>query len=1070
MAEYKISAKIDADTRKFKSKIQSAINTVKKYQSEAKKSKDVELDAKNERLKRTLRVSKKMLDTFNKTKSTSTLDANADKARRQIKIAKQMLDNYSRTKAKSTLDANSSAARAEVFRYKKILKSIPNKTRTRLVVNNESLSKITTHKAILKSIPNKITTMIDVDTNPLKRAYNYINNANNNFQSQLQSLANMVRVFGTVTSNMIGGALMSSFSALIPIIASLAPVLFAVANAGSVVTGGLVALAGAISIAGAGFVGFGAMAGSAIKMLKDGTLKATKETKNYQSALEGVKDTWTDIIKQNQASIFTALSNSLNAVKVSLQGLTPFLSGVSEGIAKASSKMLDWAKNSGTAQKFFDMMSTTGVSVFNKLLSAAGGFGDGLINVFTQLAPLFQWSASWLDRLGTSFQNWANSATGQNSIKDFMEYVRTNLPIIGNIFKNTFAGIGNLMKSFSGNSTSIFKALEGMTAKFKAWSETVGQSEGFKQFTEYLQNNGPVIMDLIGNIVMLLVNFGTAMAPIASVVLQAVTAIAGFVSELFKAHPAVAQLFGVIITLVGAFRFLVVPVMAIINFLGPLAGVFTNVAARVMPLVSRFGLLKTIMLLGSRAITILSGAFTALSGPIGIIIGVVVGLIAIFVTLWKTNEGFRNACVQAWNIIKTIVTNAITGIITWLQQLLSIVMSTIQPIIPLLQQLGAIVMQVLGVVFTGAIKAVMIVIQMFAAQMKIIWTIVGTIIQTAIQLIVGILTAFIQFITGDFSGAWLTLQQTISNVGQMIWQAIQSIWSTIQSYLFSVFSAIVGKTVSSWSQIWSIISGKLASILSNVVSYFSQVLSNIINYMAQVVSNIISTWDNIVNTIRNALSNAVNAVISGMANILSNIISSMSNIVSAVISGMVRFVDSVRNGLKNAISAARSFISNFKSAGMDMIRGMIDGIGQMAGQLMEAARGVAKKALNAAKSALGIHSPSREFRSLGQYSMLGMIKGIDSGRGSAIRAVNKVAKGMTKTFSPNLSANIPSPNKVSANFRNLNGQLTQQVEHTHNFETSPNKRLLRIEMDLNNDALTSIVNGKNATRHSIFEL
>ncbi|MBD3455740.1 hypothetical protein HIL16_15135 [Staphylococcus aureus] len=51
------------------------------------------------------------------------------------------------------------------------------------------------------------------------------------------------------------------------------------------------------------------------------------------------------------------------------------------------------------------MMNTTGVSVFNKLLSAAG-FGDGLVNVFTQLAPLFQWSADWLDRLGQSFSNW----------------------------------------------------------------------------------------------------------------------------------------------------------------------------------------------------------------------------------------------------------------------------------------------------------------------------------------------------------------------------------------------------------------------------------------------------------------------------------------------------------------------------------------------------------------------------------------------------------------------------------------------------------------------------------------
>ncbi|MBD3529951.1 hypothetical protein HIL11_15205 [Staphylococcus aureus] len=50
--------------------------------------------------------------------------------------------------------------------------------------------------------------------------------------------------------------------------------------------------------------------------------------------------------------------------------------------------------------------------------------------MFTQLAPLFQWSADWLDRLGQSFSNWANSAAGENSITRFIEYTKTNLPII----------------------------------------------------------------------------------------------------------------------------------------------------------------------------------------------------------------------------------------------------------------------------------------------------------------------------------------------------------------------------------------------------------------------------------------------------------------------------------------------------------------------------------------------------------------------------------------------------------------------------------------------------------------
>lgn len=91
-------------------------------------------------------------------------------------------------------------------------------------------------------------------------------------------------------------------------------------------------------------------------------------------------------------------------------------------------------------------------------------------------------------------------------------------------------GIGNLMKAFAQNSSNIFDWLVKMTAKFREWSEQVGKSEGFKKFVQYVQENGPVIMDLIGNIVRVLVAFGTAMAPIASVILKVVTALAGFIA------------------------------------------------------------------------------------------------------------------------------------------------------------------------------------------------------------------------------------------------------------------------------------------------------------------------------------------------------------------------------------------------------------------------------------------------------------------------------------------------------------------------------------------------------------
>ncbi|HDJ7567904.1 hypothetical protein [Staphylococcus aureus] len=1110
MTEYKIKATIEASVAKFKRQIDSAVKAVQKYKRTADKTKDVELSANDKKLQKTIKVAKKSLDAFSNKNVKAKLDAsiqdlqqkvlesnfeldklnskevtpevklqkqklikdiaeteaklselekkrvnidvNADNSKfnRVLKVSKASLEALNRSKAKAIIDVDNGVANSKIKRTKEELKSIPNKTRSRLDVDTGlSIPTIYAFKKSLDALPNKKTTKVDVDTNGLKKAYAYIIKANDNFQRQMGNLANMFRVFGTVGSNMVGGLLTSSFSILIPVIASVVPVVFALLNAIKVLTGGVLALGGAVAIAGAGFVAFGAMAISAIKMLNDGTLQASSATNEYKKALDGVKSAWTDIIKQNQSAIFTTLANGLNTVKTAMQSLQPFFSGISRGMEEASQSVLKWAENSSVASRFFNMMNTTGVSVFNKLLSAAGGFGDGLVNVFTQLAPLFQWSADWLDRLGQSFSNWANSAAGENSITRFIEYTKTNLPIIGNIFKNVFAGINNLMNAFSGSSTGIFQSLEQMTAKFREWSEQVGQSQGFKDFVSYIQTNGPLIMQLIGNIARGLVAFATAMAPIASAVLRVAVAITGWIANLFEAHPATAQLVGVIITLVGAFRFLIAPILAVMDFLGPLA-------ARLVALVTKFGWAKTGTLVLSKAMTSLKGpiklvtaifqllfgkiglirnaitglvtVFGILGGPITIVIGVIAALIAIFVLLWNKNEGFRNFIINAWNAIKTFMVNV------WnvLKAVASVVWNAI---------LTAITTAV-----SNVYNFIMIVWNQIVAYLQGLWNGIIAIATTVWNLLVTIITI-----------VFTTIMTIVMTIWTAIWTFLQTLWNTIVSVATTVWNAITTAISTAlqaawsfisniWNTIWSFLSGILTTIWNKVVSIFTQVVSTISDKMSQAWNFIVTKGMQWVSTITSTLINFVNRVVQGFVNV----------------------VNKVSQGMTNAVNKIKSFIGDFVSAGADMIRGLIRGIGQMAGQLVDAAKNVAKKALDAAKSALGIHSPSREFMDVGMYSMLGFVKGIDNHSSKVIRNVSNVADKVVDAFQPTLNA--PDISSITGNLSNLGGNINAQVQHTHSIETSPNMKTVKVEFDVNNDALTSIVNGRNAKRNSEYYL
>ncbi len=840
----------------------------------------------------------------------------------------------------------------------------------------------------------------------------------------------------------------------------------AVLNAVGVLAGGILGLAGAFSIAGAGAFAFGGMAISALKMLKDGTLQATAETRRYQASLDQVKSTWESIIKQNQAQIFNTLANGLNTVNVALSRMKPFLAGVSKGMEQASKSVLKWAENSQTASKFFNMMNTTGVKTFNTLLSAAGRFGDGLVNVFTQLGPLFLWVAQGLDSLGKKFQNWANSVAGQNAIKAFIEYTKTNLPKIGQIFGNVFAGIGNLMVAFAQNSAGIFDWLVKMTGKFREWSEQVGKSEGFKQFVKYVQQNGPVIMQLIGNIVRALVAFGTAMAPIASVILRVVTAFAGFIAKLFETHPAVAKMVGIGMILAGIMWALLAPIIAVGTVLSNVFGVSllqaigkiarfmasSNILKGVLNILrGAFSLLVSPIANIGRLLPLLGTAFSALTGPVGIVIGVILALVGVIVYLWKTNEDFRNMIIGAWNGIVSAISGAVNSIINWFTQLWASIQQTLQPIMPILQQLGQMFMNVLGGLVMGAIQLVIGAFQSLWLAVSVIFTAIGGIISAAVQLIVGLFTAFIQFITGDFSGAWQTLQTTVQNVWTTIWNTIVSIFTQISEFIFNTLNSILGTNITSWSQIWSAIVQYVTQIWNSVTQWFGQMAQSVWNKMVQAYNYVVSTGAQWVSSIISTLARFVSSVISGFIRVVSSvashmaqalsrvisvgaqwvsaIISAMARFVSGVISGFVRVVNQVQSGMSRAVNTVRNFIGQFVSAGLDLMRGLVQGIMNGMKWVVNAAKNVAQSAVNAAKSVLRIHSPSRVFRGIGQYVSQGLGMGILADQHKAVNAVRSVASNLTDAFKPELSTDLTDGLGGSLN-GSVDAHMTKDVRHS----------------------------------------
>lgn len=1005
-----IETDVKADISKFQRAMQRAKAMAQKWRGH-----DVKLFMKTEEYKANLERAKAQVERFKQHKVDLKLSDAELMAK--YKTTKATVEAWRKHVVKLDLDA--SAAKMAVKGFKEDLIDLNKHSfdvdSSRWKLGNKFTKEFNEVEGAVKRSFGRIGQIMRKEVNGTSSIWGKLNNALEDYGKKMDALATKIRTFGTIFAQQVKGLMIASIQALIPVIAGLVPAIMAVLNAVGVLGGGVLGLAGAFSIAGAGAVAFGVMAISAIKMLKDGTLQVTKETQAYQSALNGVKSTWQDIIKQNQAQIFNTLANGLNTIKTALIALKPFISGVAQSMEQASQKVLKWAQNSQTAQKFFNIMNTTGVKTFDALLSAAGRFGDGLVNVFTQLAPLFLWVANGLDSLGQKFQNWANSVAGQNAIQAFIEYTKTNLPKLGQIFGNVFSGIGNLMIAFGQNSSNIFDWLVKLTSQFRAWSEQVGQSQGFKDFISYVQENGPTIMQLIGNIVKALVAFGTAMAPIASKLLDFITNLAGFIAKLFETHPAVAQIIGVMGILGGVFWALMAPIAAVSSVLSNVFGMtLLNVVKRILDLTRITGLV-------SKAFGLLAGAFTSISWPILAVVAVIGAFIGILVYLWKTNENFRKTITEAWNGIKTAVSGAIQGVVDWLTQLWGKIQSTLQPIMPILQMLGQIFMQVLGVLVIGIITNVMNIIQGLWTLITIAFQAIGTVISVAVQIIVGLFTALIQLLTGDFSGAWETIKTTITNVLDTIWQYMQSVWDSIIGFLTGVMNRALSMFGTSWSQIWSTITNFVSNIWNSVTSWFSRVASSIAEKMGQ----------------------ALNFIITKGSEWVSNIWNTVTSFASKVADGFKRVVSNVGDGMSDALGKIKSFFSDFLNAGAELIGKVAEGVANAAHKVVSAVGDAISSAWDSVTSFVSGHGGGS---SLGKGLAVSQAKVIATDFGSAFN----------KELSSTLTDSIVDPVSTS-----IDRHMTSDVQHSLKENNRPIVNVtIRNEGDL--DLIKSRIDDMNA--------
>ena len=187
-----------------------------------------------------------------------------------------------------------------------------------------------------------------------------------------------------------------------------------------------------------------------------------------------------------------------------------------------------------------------------------------------------------------------------------------------------------------------------------------------------------------------------------------------------------------------------------------------------------------------------------------------------------------------------------------------------------------------------------------------------------------------------------------------------------------------------WGAIKAAIGGVIDWLIAVVPQAFAWVKNAFLNYTP--LGLVISHWDQIkgaVMTVVNWFRSAVPAALQAIKNAFMNytpvglVISHWEQINSAVSNAIASVMSYVSALPGRIISALSGLGSRACSIGTDLIQGVIDGISAMASSVANKARDVVTGAINAAKNALGIESPSRVFYEIGAFSGAGLVNALE---------------------------------------------------------------------------------------------
>ena len=298
----------------------------------------------------------------------------------------------------------------------------------------------------------------------------------------------------------------------------------------------------------------------------------------------------------------------------------------------------------------------------------------------------------------------------------------------------------------------------------------------------------------------------------------------------------------------------------------------------------------------------LGAALGGVSAPVLAVVAVIAVLVAAFVHLWRTNEGFRDAIIGTWNRIKDTISGFCQGIVDRLNAL----GFQFTDIVDVLKTVWDGFCQILAPIFEGVFNHI------------------ANILSTVTGVITGILDVFIGIFTGNWSQAWTGVKEIFSS----IWNGISSFFTNILNVIKGVADVVLGWFGTSWNEVWTNIKTFFEGIWNGIVSFFTgiwETIKNIVQTGIMLIGSILEAavdiitlpfrfiWENckeIIIAVWDAIKSKVTTVINAVASVISTVMNAIKTVFTTVWNAIKTVVTTVVNAIKSVVTTVFNAIKS----------------------------------------------------------------------------------------------------------------------------------------------------------------